>query len=188
MTFIFCFFSGKILENLSLGPNNRNEQNQQQQQQQHTPPSQPPTPPSTPLSPKTNELNKYTSSSNLPTTIPNLTITQTSSPSNLLPQNLSKTIQKTPLNLGKRTNKESLSSSSSYSNGNTTPNSSGHNNYGSGGNNNNNNNGGSGGLNLSINSDYPYQMDFELLRSKMVDEKTAEKICLNNTRVSFNIF
>lgn len=167
------------MENLSLGPNRNDQQQQQQQhhhhhhqhQQQHSPPSQPPTPPSTPLSPKSNELTKY-NSSNL-STIPNLTITQTSSLN--LPQNLSKSGQKTPLNLGRKIKQQQQQESLLYSNGSSSTTS----------------NGGSicgdGGLNLSINSDYPYQMDLELLRTKMVDEKVSEKN-LNNSRVSFKKF
>lgn len=143
----FLLITGKILENLSLG----------HPRTDHNPPSQPPTPPSTPLSPKTNELNKYTSS--IPT-IPNLTITQTSSPS--IPQNLSRNVQKSPLNLGKKPV--------------VVP-------YTNGG-------GGSGststGLNLTINSDLPYQMDLELLRSKIAEEKSSSdsKGSNMNTRVT----
>lgn len=151
----FSLITGKILENLSLGPP-RTDQN---------PPSQPPTPPSTPLSPKTNELNKYTSS--IPT-IPNLTITQTSSPS--IPQNLSRNVQKSPLNLGKKP--IVVRTDVPFTNG------------GGGG--------GSGstastGLNLTINSEFPYQMDLELLRSKIAEEKssTDSKGATNmNTRVT----
>lgn len=83
----FCF-TGKILENLTLGA----------PKSVPSPPSQPPTPPSTPLSPKSSDFNnsKYTSTPSFASS--NMTITQTSSPS--LPQNLSQNLQKGPLNLG----------------------------------------------------------------------------------------
>lgn len=93
------FVSGKILENLTLGP----------QRLETSPPVQPPTPPSTPLSPKANEIPKYTSCVSF---LPNITITQASSPS--IPQILNQNSQKGPLDLDMKKKK---SPPSLYTNG-----------------------------------------------------------------------
>lgn len=79
--------SGKILENLTLGPPRAGQ----------SPPSQPPTPPSTPLSPRSGAdcFHKYTSNPQQTTSSPVV---------GSLPQNLS---QRVPLNLVGATKKTS---------------------------------------------------------------------------------